>query len=485
MSLRINTNVPAMTAMRQLAINESNMQGAITRLSTGLRINSAADDPAGMIISEGLRSQIKGVQQAIRNSQDATNMSKTAEGGLEEVSRLLLSIRAIAVSSANTAVVDANQLQANQNQIRNILSSLDRIAEHTSWGSKKLLNGASGTITNITTTNSVRSLYIGSTFNEETVRSGSVTMTRVTPATQTTTGALATNFASGTAAVNAGTFAINGVSFTSEPGETVNSLLSKINGKTSATGVMATFTAGSGIALTSIQYGSNFPIQYTETLNIMNGGASSSPAVGADAVFDVLVPVEPGPGTTTTERFTGGQGPGVDGLTLSSPSGARLAITPAGNNIAGATNVGSITVGAVRFQIGANSNQYASFSMPSVFARDLGAGVVTGQNISSIDVTTENGASDAMKIVDAAIQELGIIRGNLGSFQQNFLESNMRSLGVAEENLTASESYIRDADMAKEMTEFTKINILRQSGMSVLAQASQSPQNILQLLRGG
>jgi flagellin len=123
--------------------------------------------------------------------------------------------------------------------------------------------------------------------------------------------------------------------------------------------------------------------------------------------------------------------------------------------------------------------------MPSVFARDLGSGVVTGQNISSIDVTTENGASDAMKIVDAAIQELGIIRGNLGSFQQNFLESNMRSLGVAEENLTASESYIRDADMAKEMTEFTKINILRQSGMSVLAQASQSPQNILQLLRGG
>lgn len=483
MSLRINTNIPAMTAMRQIGINEMNLQGAITRLSTGLRINSAADDPAGMIISESLRSQIKGVQQAIRNSQDAVNMAKTAEGALDEVSRLLLSLRSIAVSSANTAVVDANQLQANQTQIRNIVGSLNRIAEHTSWGSKKLLNGASGTVANVTATDLARGLYIGSTFNGEVVRSGAVQIQRTTAATQTTTGPLATNFATAATAVNPGTFAINGISFTSEPGETVATLLSKINARTSLTGVNATFTPGSGITFTSLQFGANFPIQYTETSNILNNGNPSTPAVGANAVYNVTVPVQPS--GTQTEVFTGGSAPGIDGLTLTSPSGNRLTLTAAGNANAALTTIGSVTVGAVRFQIGANSNQFASFSMPSVFAADLGTGAITGQSINTLDVTTETGATNAMRIVDDAIQQLGLIRGNLGSFQQNFLESNVRSLGVAEENLTASESAIRDVDMAREMTEYTKINILRQSGMAVLAQASQAPQNVLQLLRGG
>lgn len=483
MSLRINTNIPAMTAMRQLDIHEQSMQGSITRLSTGLRINSAADDPAGMIVSEGLRAQIKGVQQAIRNSQDAVNMSKTAEGALEEVSRLLQSIRALAVSSANTAVVDANQLQANQNQLRNIVSSLNRIAEHTSWGSKKLLNGASGTVASITNTTDVSGLYMGGTINGETVRSGPLSITRVQAATQTAIAPMATTFANGSSAVNQGVFAINGVSFTTEPGETVSSLLGKINSKSNLTGVLATHTAGGGIALTATQYGSRFGIQYTETSNILNGGSGAVGVTGQDAIFDLTVPTEPSP-STQVERFTGGQGPAVDGLTLTSPNGNRMTVTAAGNANAGPTDIGSVTVGAVRFQIGANANQFASFSLPSVFASDLGTDVFSGESIDTIDLTTELGATQAIQIIDSAVQQLGVLRGSLGSFQQNFLESNVRSLGVAEENLTSSESAIRDADMAREMTEYTKIGILRQSGMAVLAQASRSPQDVLQLLRG-
>ncbi len=483
MSLRINTNIPAMTAMRQLDIHESSLQGAITRLSTGLRINSAADDPAGMIVSEGLRAQIKGVQQAIRNSQDAVNMAKTAEGALEEVSRLLQSMRALAVSSANTAVVDANQLQANQNQLRNIVASLNRIAEHTGWGSKKLLNGASGTVASITNTANVSGLYLGGTINGETVRSGPLSLTRVAAATQTAIAPMATTFAASTSPVNQGVIAINGVSFTTEPGETIGSLLAKINAKSNLTGVTATHTPGAGIGLTANEYGSRFGIQYTETSNILNGGAGATGVTGQDAIFDLTVPTEPSP-STQVERFTGGQGPGVSGLTLTSPNGNRMTITPAGNATAGATLIGSVSVGAVRFQIGANANQFASFSLPSVFANDLGTDVFSGQSIDSIDLTTELGATQAIQIIDSAVQQLGALRGALGSFQQNFLESNVRSLGVAEENLTSSESAIRDADMAREMTEFTKINILRQSGMAVLAQASRSPQDVLQLLRG-
>lgn len=472
-----------MIAMRELSNTDSRLQGSIQRLSTGLRINSAGDDPAGMIISEGLRTRIKGIQQAVRNSQNAINMTKTAEGALDEVARLLVSMRSIAVSSANTAVIDNNQLQANQVQIQALVASINRLADHTSWGEKKLLNGASGTIANITTTNLVKSAYLGSEFNGEIIRSGTITMTRVQPATKTSTGPMATVFANSGSAVGIGTFAINGVAFSTESGDTVGSLIAEINSKASLTGVIASFQNGQGISLTSDEYGSNFPIQYVETTPILNAGNPSTPTVGTDAIFTVTVPVEPSP-DTQTETFTGGMGQNVSGLTLSSPSGNKLVITPTGNNTSATTTIGGVTVGSVRFQIGASANQFASFSLPSVYAEDLGTQVITNESIQTLDVTSELGATNAIQIIDDAVQQLGVIRGRLGSFQQNFLESNVRSLGIAEENLSASESTIRDADMAYEMTEFTKVQILRQSGIAVLAQASQAPQSVLQLLRG-
>lgn len=484
MSLRINTNVPAMTAMRQLQINEQTMQGSITRLSTGLRINSAGDDPAGMIISESLRSQIKGVQQAVRNSQDAVNMTKTAEGALEEVSRLLLSLRAVAVGSANTAVMDNNQLQANQMQIREAVRSLERISDQTAWGNRKLLNGATGAVANITNTNLVSSAFFGGEMNGLTMRSGPITMQQTTAATRTTTGAMATTFADGGSAVNTGTFAINGVSFSVTAGMTVNDVVSLINQQSNLTNVTATFTAGSGVTLTSTKFGANYPIRYTETNAMLNGGNPSTPALGVNAVYNVTVPAEPSP-NTATEVFTGGQGPETDGLTLTSPTGNRIVVTSAGNATGALTTIGSVNVGAVRFQIGSNASQFASFSLPSVDPTQLGTGVVMGQSIASLDVTTEAGATNAIRIIDAAISQMATVRGRLGSFQQNFLQSNIRSLGVAEENLTASESLIRDADMAAEMTEYTKVQILRQSTMAVLAQANQAPQSVLSLLRGG
>lgn len=486
MSLRINTNVSALTAMRHLAATDAMMSRSITRLSTGLKINSAGDDPAGLIISEGMRSTIKGIEQAIRNTQDGVNMVKTAEAAMDEVQTLLRDIRGLAVHSSNSAVVDATMLEANQTQIRSIIDSINRVAGQTAWGEKKLLNGASGVNVGVTQTGLVNSLFLGGEVDGETVRTGSVTIQRVTAATQTTTGAMATNFASATTAVNAGTFVINGQTFVVQTGETVGQVVAKINQMSSVTGVVAD-VVGTGpvqVRLTSSKYGSNFPINYMETSTILNGGNPATPAVGVDAEFDVTVPVEPSP-DTATERFTGGRGPGVDGLTLSSPSGNRMVISPAGNATAAATVVGQVTVGSLRFQIGANADQAAFFSLPSVFADDLGTSVFAGESVATIDVTTQQGAQEAMRIVEAAIQQLAGSRGKLGSFQKDFLESTVRSLGVAQENMTASESQIRDADIAEEMTEFTKVQILRQSGISVLAQANQAPQSVLQLLRGG
>lgn len=475
-----------MTALRHLGATDEQLQSVTTRLATGLRINSAGDDPAGMIISEGLRAHIKGLDQALRNTQDAVNMAKTAEGALDEVQRLILSLRSLAIHSANTATVDSNQLQANQAQVRSVVQSIDRIATHTSWGSKKLLNGSAGTSAGITRTDLVNSLYVGGEFNGQTVAEGPITITRVTQATQTTTGPMTTVYADANTAVNTGTFVLNGTTFTVATGDTVSDVAAKINEKAGSTGVTASIVANGGgvsIQLTSAKYGSKFPISYLETSDILNGGVGANPTVGADAVFTVQVPVEPS--GTATETFTGGQGPGVDGLTLTSSSGNKMVISVAGNNTAAATVIGQLSVGTMKFQIGALAGQNVDFSIPSFFARDLGTSAVPGTTLATIDLTTGAGAENAIRIIDDAISQLALLRGDLGSFQKNFLESTTRSLAVAAENMSASESTIRDADIAKEMTEFTKVQILRQSGMAVLAQANQSAQSVLSLLGGG
>ncbi|MCE9557421.1 MAG: hypothetical protein K8R88_00570 [Armatimonadetes bacterium] len=161
-------------------------------------------------------------------------------------------------------------------------------------------------------------------------------------------------------------------------------------------------------------------------------------------------------------------------------------MTDAGNaGLAALTNIGAVTAGSVRFQIGAFANQSATFSMPQAYAKNLGTGAVAGKSLADVDVTSAQGAAEAMQIVEMAVQQVAQYRGELGSFQTNFLDSAVKSLNVAKENLSASESQIRDADMAEEMTNYTRLQILQQSGMAMLAQANQAPQQVLSLLKGG
>ncbi|MCO5297187.1 MAG: hypothetical protein M9921_10050 [Fimbriimonadaceae bacterium] len=471
-----------MNALRHLQNTSDEMAGVVGRLATGLRINSAADDPAGLIVSEGMRTQIKGIEQAVRNSQDAVNMSKTAEGALEEIQRLIRDMRGLAVYSANTAVVDTATLQANQTQIRSSLQSIDRIANQTQFGTKKLLDGTAGALANVTAPNLVSSIYVGGTFNNQPVVSGPITMTRVTQGTRAST-TLGNSFADGNAIVTTtGSFVINGYSFNSNGTETVQTLVSKINEMSSTTGVTAQLS-GSGpvsVVLNQNTFGAQHSITYFDPLNILHN-ASSASSTGVDAVFDVALTTTGGVQTVT---FTGGRGPGESGLRLSDNYGNSLLLTENGNNSAATSQVGVLTASAVRFQIGGNSNQSVQYSMPIVFANRLGTGAVTGKSLADIDITTSTGAQEAMQIIDEAVRQLAQHRGELGSFQKNFLESNLRSLGVAQENLTASESQIRDADVASEVTQMTRLQILQQTGMSVLAQANQQPQNVLNLLRG-
>jgi len=472
-----------MTALMNVGQTQDGMAISIERLSTGMRINRASDDPSGLVKSESLRASIAGIQTAVRNNQDTVNLAKTAEGGLAEVSRLLDSIKSLAVSAANTGVVDTNQAAGYQSEISSLLSSINRITDTTLWGGRKLLSGASGTSVSVTAVDAVSSMTIGSSFGGDEVKSGSVSIQPVTAATQSTTGALATPFATSSTPVNPGVFSINGTTFKVEAGETVDDVVTKINLAAGSTHVTASYTAGQGVTLTSSKYGSRFPVNYLESTPILNNGSSATGTPGTDAAFDVTLPTKSAAGTTTV-RFTGGTAAGDDGLTLTSPTGDKLMLNSAANALSSSTVIGAVNVGDMRFQVGGNADDSVQFGISSVRSDALGLDAVSGKSLATIDVTTAGGAQEALKVVDAAVNQVSDVRAKLGSFQRNIIETNMRSLEVAKENLTAADSTIRDVDVAAEMTNFTKMQILQQSGVSVLAQANRLPQSVLELIKG-
>ncbi len=478
MSFRVNTNVTAMNALRNVANTGAEFSKSITRLSTGLRINSAADDPAGLIISEKFRSQISGLGQAINNSNEAINYAKTAEGAFSEVNTLLNDARTLAVASANSGTLTTAQSQANQNQLTSIAASITRIASTTQYGTKKLLDGSSGVTSAVTAGNSIGALNIGGNFNNSPLLANStVTLTSLTAATRASLSSATFTFATSTAG-SAGSFTLNGVTFSATTSTTASDLVTAMNIASGQTGVTASYTTGTGITLASTGFGTNSKITLTDANGVLrSGGAGSSSAVGTDAVATVSI-------AGSSVLFTGSLS-GRDGLTLSDSENNSFSLTTLGN-VTSATPaaIGQVVVGAASFQIGAFAGQSATLALGNYASSQLGSGAVNGLNFSNLDLTSQTGASNAITVIDKAIDDITSARGSIGNFQRNVLESNVRSLGVAKENLTASESSIRDADVAEEMTKYSKLQILQQAGMSVLAQANSAPQAVLSLLRG-
>lgn len=471
-----------MNALRNVGVTNMEFSKSITRLSTGLRINSAADDPAGLIISENLRSQIGSIGQAIRNNQDAVNFVKTAEGALDEVNRLLRDARSLALASANTGALSASQIQANQNQLTSILSSITRISEQTQFGTKKLLDGSSGVQASLLDATNATRVYFSGSFNNQAITTDSlVTVAVGTAATRASlTGSVV--FVTATDTVSAGSFSINGRTFNTTASMTVTDVVNAINSASVTTGVTADFVSGSGIVFSATQYGSVGNFTVSDANGVVNAAGTAS-ATATDAIASVIADLNGvTAGGLTTVTFTGGRF-SQSGLVLTDAQGNSITLSEAGNAATSAFTVGHLKVGSTQFQIGANAGQTAAMSLGNFIATELGKNVVAGMTLASLDVTTVSGANDALKIIDAAIEDITRSRGNIGSFQRNLLESNIRSLGVARENLSATESSIRDTDIAEEMTNFTKLQILQQSGLAVLAQANAAPQSVLALLR--
>ncbi len=496
MSMRINTNVTAMNALKNLSQTSSSVSTSIERLSSGLRINRAADDPAGLIISEGLRAQIDGLNQAVSNSQEANNLIKTAEGGLSEINSLLRSVRTLAVHAANSGVNDAAATQADQTQITSALASIDRIATQTQFGTKRLLDGTSGVQATVIDTSRVTGINIGGTFNNQATLSGTVNVSVTTTATRaeafSSSGATYASVSSLISSVNGtttgagGTVVINGQSITVNGSDTVQSLVNKINNLTSVTGVSAAFSSANGsgsIVLRQQSYGANFRIISNESANLVLGSANSTSVAGTNAVALVSASVSVNNVTTTvTSTFNGGQGTSDSGLRLSDQYGNSVLLTEAGN-ATGAHDVATVTSQALQFQVGANAGQFVSIGLGNAQTNRLGTTASSSvTSLANIDVTTATGANEAIKVIDEAIQQVSVSRAQMGAFQKNTLDSTERYLGIGIENLSASESQIRDTDMASEVTKLTKNQILQQAGTSVLAQANQSSQLALSLL---
>ena len=307
MSLRINNNIESMNAHRSLLMNDRALSKSLERLASGQKVNRAADDPAALVISEHMRAQVSGMEQAIRNNEVAISLVQTAEGSMNEISSILVSLRQRAISAANVGASDQDMIDANQAEVENGLASIDRVVSSTQFGHYKLLDG-----TNAATT----------VTNED--------------------------------------------------------------------------------------------------------------------------------GSITTQE-------------------------------------------GLRFHVGPNAEHMASTSIRDMSTNQLGrAQVSEGEmpnksnfmSLADIDVRNEQGAQDALAIIDQSLTEVATVRGELGAFQKHTLESNLTSLQVAAENMTAAESTIRDTDMAQELATFTRNQIMTQSATAQLAQANAMPQHVLRLLNG-
>jgi flagellin len=406
--VQINQNIMAFNAYRNLSATQNSMAKSLEKLSSGYRINRAADDASGLVVSQGLRAQVSALQQATRNAQDGISVVQTAEGSLSEVHSMLNRIRDLIIQSANTASSDSNARQAAQNEITQLRSEIDRIAGTTSFGTQKLLNGG---------------------FGAQNAR-----------ATTVITGAGAGVAVGG---ANTATFDL-----------TVDA------GSGTSTSVTVTVTTGTYNTATSLE-------------NDLQ--AKVSAALGAGFTGSVTVDV----------HDLGSGAWSVEFIRNSTATTGKLTFANMGSGVKGVTNSSSATTqtsGGGVFQVGANITATDQISLSISDMRITNGTVGAFTALSSIDVTDTSAFAAAQQAVDGAITAVSNVRGALGAVQNRF-ESTISNLQVTTENLTASESRIRDTDMSLEMVNFTRNQILVQAGTAMLAQANQAPQSVLRLLQ--
>ena len=492
----INTNIASLNAQRNLSTSQSALNTSLQRLSSGLRINSAKDDAAGLAISERLSSQIGGLNQAVRNANDGISLAQTAEGALTQIGSNLQRIRDLAVQSANASNSVTDRAALN-NEASQLISEINRVASNTNFNGVNLLdgsfsaqtfqvgaNGTSNDQINIASIASAKSSALGvgasSSYSTTVAGAGAVTTTALTA------GQLSIN------GFQVGASAADGVSFSNSTGSGI-SKAAAINAISGSTGVTATVgsTTVAGTASTSATAIASGDI----TINGVNLGALSASTSGAQRGAQVAAAVN---AISTQTGVTATFDTSTGAVALAAADGRNITVTASTNADAAAANTG-ITVSATGATDVATSTLSLSSSSSAgiTLANGTGAGLTAtnltggftsatttvGAGVSSLDLSTAAGATSALATIDSALQSINTSRASLGAYQNRF-SSAVSSLQTTSENLTASRSRIRDADFASETATLTRGQVLQQAGTAILAQANALPQGVLALLRG-
>lgn len=464
---RINTNVSSLIAQRVFRGNQDKLNTSLERLSTGLKINSGKDDPAGLIASENLRAEKTGISSAINNAQRASNIIGTAEGGLNEVSSLLNELQSLVSSTANSGGLSTEEKQANQLQVDSILGTINRISASTSFQGKKLLNGSLDYTTSSVTSTAIDNLHINAARLADGA-TGSVVVQVVASATTAKVGYTGGQITGGTATIEvAGNNGAEQLSFAS--GTNTSAVVAAVNAVKQATGVSATLS-GSDIRFESTSFGSSQFASVTAIAGTFT--IATNKASGTDANVTV----------------NGAQAQ-TDGKHISYRN-SNLDVDfdlDASFNTAGTTTFG-ITGGGATFALGSKVTETdkASIGVSSVSTGSLGDltnGFLSSLGSGGANSLTSTNLTTAQKVVDKAIKQVSQLRGRLGAFQKFTIGSTINSLGVAYENASAAESAIRDTDFAEETSQLTRSQILSQAASTVLSQANSQPQSALALLR--
>lgn len=486
---RINQNIGSMVAQRVLAQQNMDLSKTLNRLSTGLRIVRGADDPAGLIASENLRAEKVAINAAITNAERAEQVVNVAEGGLQEISSMLVELQSLIGSAGNEAGVSKEEKEANQMQIDSILQTIDRIANSTSFQGIKLLNGNFDYTTSGVIDSQISDFRINSAKMSDSA--GSNIRVDVTLVDSASTGTVylldngGTMSANGTGQV---TFEITGgegtQQFTFASGTANSAVVASINTFSEALGITASLS-GTEIRMDSSSYGSEEFVRVKQLSD--NGGsyyvASSGNGTGVEeykgAGVDAEVNIN-GMSATTSGLEASVSSQGFD-LTL------MLDTSYAGNGGTGGNSTFFITGGGADFNLGPSVNLSNKVSMG---IQGMTTGSLGSAENGSLDILRSGGSGNvvngdlgsAQSVVEDAIKQVSGMRGRLGAFQKHTVGSTISSLSIALENTSAAESVIRDADFAFETANLTRAQILGQAATQALALANSQPQMVLALL---
>jgi flagellin len=478
MAMGINTNIMSLSSQNALSKTNSGIERAMERLSTGLRINSAKDDAAGLGITDRMTSQVRGLNQAIRNAGDGISLAQTAEGAMQESTNILQRMRELAIQSANdsNSALDRSNLQKEISQLQQELS---RIAETTTFNGKKILDG----------TFSAQKFHVGSNANETiSVSVGSIASSDL--GAYKLDGGSMTAAAAAAANTNAGD--ANGLTITGTLGTgttavvaanaTASTVADAVNGVTASTGVTASASTTATLGTLSATGTVSF------TLSNNDGGSASVSATLAStsdlgALADAINAVAATTGTTAAE--SGGT------ITLTNENGDDISIQDFTHSTATATMAFTGGSGSADTLTGNGTDDstvggQVTFTSSSTFTVETAATIhdasVTFSNVSSIDIGTQSGSNLAIDVIDGALQYVSNERADLGAIQ-NRLDSTISNLSNIVENVSAARSRIQDADFAVETANLTRGQILQQAGVAMLAQANAAPQAVLALLQ--